>query len=282
MPPWEDVTPYADRTTRSQKLTATNVLLFLNIAAFAVTAFVWNFLHKDLSFLGFSAYAAIEGLRLWQFLTYPFVHPAEGWLICGFLLAGYGLYTVGNALEAEIGGRRLLLWYVTFSLYGAAAHAVYEFAAGPPSADGPRASMSLFAPVYGLAVVSAFRSPSRPVLFFFLLPMRMVTCTVLSGVCCVLYVAIFMDKGLSPVAVVGAAAAAAAVAAFEPRLDALLDRRSARRERDRFVEEVEVRREVDRILEKISLSGMASLTRGERGLLKRASQLLRRQRGLHD
>ena len=60
---------------------------------------------------------------------------------------------------------------------------------------------------------------------------------------------------------------------MEPRVDRIFDTAALHRERDRFVEEVDIRRRTDGILEKITREGMNSLTRPELKTLKQASAI---------
>jgi len=194
------------------------------------------------------------------------------WLILGI----YTLYTIGNELEAELGSGRYLALYFACAAYGGLGHALVQYfvpAFFPGTAVLPGAT--LCAPVIGIAATAARRWPRRPVLFLFFLPLRLSTAAVLLGAgwfAC----AWWMDQGLG--ASIAGLATAGIVAALEPRVDLAFERASVRRERERFVEEVELRRRTDGILDKITREGMASLTREERRTLKLASRLFARGR----
>lgn len=270
MPAWEDITPYTESRTRVHRYSWTNLLIILNLAGFVVTGFLKNN-PEALAWLQFDKSLAIGQLHLWQFVSYSFIQMMEPAYLPWLILGIYALYTIGNELEAEIGGARYLSLYVACAAYGALAHALLQYFVPVflPATTIPAAA-TLAGPVLGIAETASRRWPRRPILLFFFLPLRLRTATILLGlgwIAC----AFWMQQGLGPA--LGALAAALAVSAFEPRIDRAFDRAKVRRDRDRFVEEVDIRRRTDAILEKITREGMASLTRAERKTLQQASEL---------
>jgi len=290
MPAWEDVSPYTEQRTRAHRFSWTNLLIILNLTGFVVTGFLDKSNRAALEALKFDAASAIDKLHLWQFVTYTFVQQIE-WMYIPWLVLGiYVLYTIGNELEAEIGAARYLALYFACAAYGAVAHAVLQYLGpvilpgtyfGPPGSVASlpgspfRPAATLCAPVLGIAQTAALTWPRRPVLFLFFLPVRLRTAVL--GLGCLWLPFSFWLDGLG--ASLGAFLAATAVAAFEPRINRSFDHAAMRRERDQFLEEVDVRRRTDSILEKISREGMASLTRAERKTLKAASRILNRGKG---
>lgn len=276
MPAWEDVSPYTEQRTRAHRFSWTNLLIILNLTGFVVTGFLLKINPKWLPWLEFDKATAIEKLYVWQFGTYSFVQLID-WMYIPWLVLGiYVLYTIGNELEAEIGSARYLTLYFACAAYGAVAHAVLQYL-GPVIAPGIKfgPAATLCAPVLGIAQTAAFTWPRRPVLFLFFLPMRLRTAMIGLGLLWLGFA--FWLNGLGPSG--GAILAAVAIAAFEPRINRGFERAAMRRERDQFLEEVDVRRRTDSILEKISREGMASLTRAERRTLKLASRILNRGKG---
>jgi hypothetical protein len=114
------------------------------------------------------------------------------------------------------------------------------------------------------------------VLFLLFIPLRLRSAVVLLGAAW-LACTLWFDQGFGTS--LGALAASAGIAAFEPRIDRAFDTAALHRERDRFVEEVDVRRRTDGILEKITREGMGSLTRTELKTLKQASAIYGRGKG---
>lgn len=274
MPAWEDVSPYTEQRTRAHRFSWTNLLIILNLTGFVVTGFLIKSNPEALAWLEFDKAAAIGKLHLWQFLTYSFVQLIDAVYIPWLILGIYVLYTVGNELEAELGSARYLTLYFACAAYGALVHAGVQYF-GPVVLPGVpvEPAATLCAPVLGIATTAAIAWPRRPVLFLFFLPMRLRTALVGLGLVWLGF-AFWLKQGLGPS--VGAVAAAMAIAALEPRINRSFERAALRRERDQFLEEVDVRRRTDGILDKITREGLASLTRAERKTLRQASQILNR------
>ncbi len=271
MPAWEDVSPYTESRTRVHRFSWTNLLIILNLAGFVVTGFLVKNNSEVLPWLEFDKSAAIGQLHLWQFVTYSFIQMMEAGFIPWLILGIYTLYTIGNELEAELGSARYLTLYFSSAAYGALFHAVLQYFVPVflPGLTMPAAA-TLCAPVLGVTATAAQRWPRRPVLLFFFLPLRLRTAALVLGtgwIACTLW----MRQGLGPS--FGALIAAAAISTLEPRIDRVFERARVRRERNRFVEEVDIRRRTDGILDKITREGMGSLTRAERKTLQQASEL---------
>jgi membrane associated rhomboid family serine protease len=273
MPAWEDVSPYTEQRTRAHRFSWTNLLIILNLTGFVVTGFLDKSNKSALDWLKFDKAFAIDKLYLWQFATYSFIQLIDWKYIPWLVLGIYVLYTIGNELEAEIGSIRYLTLYFACAAYGALTHAVFQYLGpivAPATPIGPAAT--LCAPVLGIAYTAALAWPRRPVLLLFFLPVRLRTALVGLGLLWLVFSVWLEGLGAS----IGAVAAATAIAAIEPRINRSFDRAAMRRERDQFLEEVDVRRRTDSILEKITREGMARLSRSERKTLKLASRILNR------
>jgi len=271
MPPWEDISPYTESRTQVRRFSWTNLLILLHIAGFIVTGFLLKSNPEALSWLEFDGSAAIGQLRLWQFLSYSFVQMMDARFIPWLILGVYTLYTIGNELEAEIGSARYLTIYFSCAAYGALAHAILQQFLPvffPSVALLPAATLG--APVLAVAETASRRWPRRPILFLLFIPLRLRTAVALMGtgwLACTLW----FDQGFATS--LGALAASAAIGWVDPRIDRSFDTAALRRERDRFVEEVDVRRRTDGILDQISREGMGSLSKGDLKTLKQASAI---------
>jgi membrane associated rhomboid family serine protease len=276
MPAWEDISPYTESRTRVHRFSWTNLLIVLNLTGFVITGFLLKNSPDALLWFEFDKATAVGRFHLWQFVTYSFIQIMESAFIPWLILGIYTLYTIGNELEAELGPTRYLSLYFASAAYGALAHAALQYfvpAVLPAVTVLPAAT--LCAPVLGVAATAARRWPRRPVLLFFFLPLRLRTAFLLlaSGW---LACALWMRQGVGPS--IGALVAAGAISMLEPRLDRAFERARVRRERDRFVEEVDIRRRTDAILDKITRQGMGSLSRAEHRTLHQASELYGRGR----
>ena len=118
--------------------------------------------------------------------------------------------------------------------------------------------------------------PERPLLLLFVFPVRTLAGILLMGVALLACCAVYFPAGVAPL--LGASVAAIAVEKLESRLDRWRNEFTLRRDRDRFLTDVETRRQVDLILEKISREGMAGLSRRDRRILRAGSDLARRER----
>lgn len=277
MPTWDEITPDLERWTRPSRLTCTNLLIGVHVVGFVVSGILPRVFGVGVLPLQFDAHRAIGSAWIWQFFTYSFIQFVDIWFLFWFLVGAYTLYQLGNELEREIGVRRYLILYFSCGAYGALAHAVYQYVGGSAIP-----ALGFFGPVFGIITAYALRYPSRPILFFFVLPMRLITTVLISGAILVFYCLIYFQAGLSPFSILGAAVAAALMYKIEPKIDRWLEAAGTRQERHRLVEEVELRHEVDRILEKISREGMGTLTRQERKLLRKASESLGHERGVRN
>ena len=276
MPAWEDVSPYTEQRTRAHRFSWTNLLIIFNLIGFVITGFLMRSNSSALGWLQFDRSTAIESFQIWQFVTFSFIQLTD-WMYIPWLVLGiYVLYTIGNELEAEIGPARYLTLYFACAAYGALAHAVLQYM-GPVIAPGVKfgPAATLCAPVLGIAQTAALTWPRRPVLFFFFLPMRLRTAMIVLGLLWLAFASWLNGVGTS----IGALVAATAIAIVEPRINRSFERSAMRRERDQFLEEVDVRRKTDSILEKITREGMASLTFAERRTLKLAARILNRAKG---
>lgn len=274
MPTWDEITPGLERTTRSLRPTCTNVILGAHILGFLVSGFLPFVFGTSVDFLKFNAHDAIDRFWLWQFVTYTLVQDINFLSTIFALFAGYSIYQQGNELEQEMGRPKYLALYFSCVAYGALLHAVFQYVG-----RSHVGALSIFVPWFAILVASASRYPSRPVLFFGAIPMKMWTMVLLFGGLLLLFCIFQFQSGASPLSIFGAGLTAFVFHKIDPRLDQLGEWLAGRRERTKMIEGVELRYQVDQILEKISREGMGALTRTERRILKRASEATERERG---
>ena len=276
MPTWDEATPYTERSTFARHSSVTNALLGVHAIALAVAA-VSHFAQWSvfIDATEFQTVPAVFGLQAWRFITYPFAHSLDPGSLAAFAVLGWLFLRAGNELERDWGGARMLGFCSALALYGGAAQASYDVISGA-AWDPVLAGMGGFhAPVLGVLLANTLRHPRRPALLFMLVPMRAVTLFWLVFGSSLLYGVLQFRQGPSPVAMAGAVAAAYIYSRLDPRLDRFLEWLETRRARARFLEEFELRAQVDLLLEKIQRSGMESLSRQERKVLRRASGLYR-------
>jgi membrane associated rhomboid family serine protease len=104
--------------------------------------------------------------RVWQVLTYMFLHSLDGW---GHLLSNaIGFYFIGGALEQRIGTRALLRVSLGAGLAGAAAVLLVQFTGVVTGAWEPRPVLGASGAVSGLLGAFCFLFWDEWLLLFFI------------------------------------------------------------------------------------------------------------------
>lgn len=145
-------------------------LLIANIAVFLVEllggrtgAFV-----IDLGAL--QARAAIEGLQLWRFFTFQFLHGSTSHIFWNM----FGLWMFGRVVEPVMGPRRFLWMYLLCGVVGGVGEVGLHytlFAMGQPGfIETPIVGAS--AGVCGVLIAFAILNPNAQILLFFIVPIR--------------------------------------------------------------------------------------------------------------
>lgn len=249
-------------------------LLLANVGIFFLDMFLG---HPFLRFGTFAIQSAIFDYRIWQFITFQFLHGSLGHL----LFNSIGLYFFGPWMERWWGSRTFLLFYLLCGCAGAAFFTVLMLLGLLPG--GPEIGLiGASAGIYGIFIGVAVISPNLRVALLFPpieLSMRQLAIALLvisSG-------AIILNWGgneggeaghlggailgfilVRHPQLLGFAAAPRTPQPRRPPIEPKLrPRSSALREQDSAV---------DLILDKISREGFQSLTAEEREFLQKASQ----------
>lgn len=209
-----------------------------------------------------------QSLRLWQPLTYVFLHPIGPWDFIFFLLHMYILSVFGPHLARRWGGTGFLSYYFAVGLIGASVTVLLSRMAPPVVIGSMTALLGL------LSAFAAIAPSEQLVLYFF--PVAAIQLFWLAALLEVL----MGISGMSPWGVVLGHLAGMAGGFLLVRRG-IMDRDwgdlwrtwTARRRAARSpVRLVSVDQEVDRILEKISKKGINSLTAEEHDLMRRYSK----------
>ena len=227
--------------------------------------------------------AGLQELRVWQLLTYNFLHGSPWHLLINMLM----LAIFGREVETALGGRRFALLYLGAGVLAGVGWIVI-------SATPWSSCLGASGAVFGVMAAFAALYPDRRItlLVFFVLPVTMTArvmalsmgaftlfllwqgdgniahaAHLVGGIAGYVYTRYLVGNRRGPRGGGGVASA------WRPWEDA---RASGRRGRMRLgesdEEEAPTREEVDRILEKISAHGLGSLKRREREILDRASR----------
>jgi membrane associated rhomboid family serine protease len=202
-------------------------------------------------------------LQPWRLITYQFLH-GNLWHIFFNMFA---LFMLGPALERSWGSRRFLSFYLICGtaggiLYPVLAHVGFLRAGPMVGASGA---------ILGLVAACAILFPHFVlVLFIFPVPIRVVA-VILAVMSLLTVITRGANAGGEAAHFAGMAVGAAYVVLYA-RWDRLFTRVRAGSWEKRLEESRRLQIEVDRILAKVHRSGLHSLTRVEKKILKRATQ----------
>jgi membrane associated rhomboid family serine protease len=216
---------------------------------------------------------AIDGLEIWRFFTYGFVHRFGDIFIV--LINMLMLYIFGKEIEILLGRTRYILLYILAIVFSGVICCAYAYFIGKPAIP----FYGSYAPVMAAIVFFTLNFPKQAILFFFIIPMKVWMATVIILAIQVLYCMVYLTTGLAPVLPIAGAFFAYLFFKFEPVIGQIIwhmQRRPLKPTRKADEDLAKIRIEVDMILEKISREGMGSLTKKERKILAKASQLFSR------
>jgi membrane associated rhomboid family serine protease len=222
-----------------------------------------------IEWLGYTPALAFGKLRLWQPLTYMFVHGN----FLHILFNMFFLWMIGGFVEGRLGAKRFVWLFILSGVAGA----VLQGLVVPD-----HTTIGASAGVMGVAAACAVLYPNMTVLVFFVFPMKMKYFVILLAIIDIM-AASGGGQGVAYFAHLAGLGAGYLFIRFEPRATFALKKlyyRLTRRFRGfkrpagsvEIDDEQEYRREVDRILDKIFRESTASLTDDENEFLKKASK----------
>ena len=266
---------------------AAGALIMANLVCFILVAFAERALGGG--FVTHWLALSIGGLgdgALWEFISYAFVHEGLFHIFANMI----GLYFVGKILQAMIGNGKFLFVYFFGALLGGAAWLATSFGANECLVGASAAVMSVFA-----CFCMLYTQTPVCFLLFFVLPVRLKPIVILKLVAGFeIFGLLYSLAGGGTVVAYSAHLGGMAAGWISARiianggLNALnsfslkkifssAGNKKKRKASDYFYK-VNIDspssgpslKEIDRILDKISSSGFASLTEGERETLRRA------------
>lgn len=97
-------------------LSATSILIIINVAAFIIFSILYNANHVWMNYLGLNPDNILHGKSLWTLLTSMFIHePLPN--ITHILFNMISLFFVGSLLERIIGKRRYVWFYLASGIF---------------------------------------------------------------------------------------------------------------------------------------------------------------------
>lgn len=250
----------------------TRGLLLLNLAIY-FTDLLW-FDHAIRSQAKFSIPTAIGGLKVWQFISFQFMHGNVGHL----LMNGIGLYFFAPVVERAWGGVKFLGFYLICGIGGATAFCLLAFVGILPEGATQASLVGASGGIYGLAMAVAVLAPHARVQLLFppiTLSMRQLALAMVTVAVAVILFHWGNNAGGEAGHLGGAAvgfllAKRGAVLGLTTRKPS---KKSARyieaKIRPRTVVDLRAESHLDAILDKISREGFQSLSEDERDLLHR-------------
>jgi membrane associated rhomboid family serine protease len=251
------------------------VLILVNVAIYLLQL-VWSRFDVAPSMrmewlFGISSTGLVESWRLWQPVTYMFLHSPlsdpYGPGIMHILFNMLILWMFGSDVARRLGPRTFLGLY-----FGAGILAGLAYTAFAVLGNVVVPCIGASGAVMGVVVYAGMLFPDRTVLFMLFFPMRYRTMVWLLVGIDVFYFVFATHSGTAHVAHLGGALFGYLHFRYAHVLDRYFAQMEVKAERDRERQESEMREEVDRLLEKIHQEGLGSLSEREKKFLKRSSR----------
>lgn len=219
--------------------------------------------------LGFVPADALERFRLWQFITYAFVHSKWPTHV---LFNMWVLWSFGADIERHIGARRFLQVYL-LSAVGAVLFQIPAAYLLTNSVATPVVGAS--GAVLAILVIFAGFFPERRLYFFVFGPFpARVLVIILVGIDLALLLG-DSNSGVASAVHLGGVICGLAYLRLSVRVEAFFEGVQRRFEENERRAERDLKIDMDNILRKIQREGMESLSREERATLDRASRHFR-------
>jgi membrane associated rhomboid family serine protease len=240
-------------------------LLIINVAVFLIGAIIPKL--NDLIEYWFSVLTVSKitiFLQPWRYITYQFLHHGLWHIFFNMLI----LFFFGPMFERQWGSKRFIRFYL---ICGAAGGILYSSLV-LLNVLGPGLLVGASGAIYGLLAATAVLYPSMRVYIFGVFPMPM-------AVVALLMVAFSVSRFLGGVNAGGEAAHLAGLAAgalmivYQPWMSKRRLKKSDGAWQRKMQMQQDFQSEIDRILDKVHTQGVKSLTRKEKSILKRATEI---------
>ncbi len=243
-------------------------LLIINIGVFLMDSLFFGLFNKDgdnYFLLYGSVYPLTLGmtLQIWRLITYQFLHAHTMHLLWNMLF----LYFFGSMLERNFGSRRFVIFYLVCGMTGGI---VYPILVGI-GLLGAAPLVGASGAIFGVIVAAAVLYPKTRVLLFFVLP---VSLGVIAGLFIGISILNFLrgDNAGAECAHLAGALCGFLYVKGRPWFEARMMKQKTGAWQRRIQNERQFQAEVDRILDKVHTSGVNSLTRREKSILREATQ----------
>jgi membrane associated rhomboid family serine protease len=240
----------------------TRYILIINILVFLLTLVpvLGTWINTYFSVFPISYLWMVE---VWRLISYQFLHATFPHILGNMLM----LYFMGPRLEEYWGPKTYLKFYL---ISGAAGGVVYTLLV-LFGILGPGAMVGASGAIYGIIAAVAVLFPNAQVYLFGIVPMRMMTLLIITVVWSVLNFMSGQNAGGEAAHLTGLTVGVFYVY-VRPRMILWRMGRSKSAWQRKIEQQQQFGAEVDRILEKVHQSGVGSLTRKEKEILKEATR----------
>ncbi len=145
-----------------KQLLILNTAIFVALALLSIFAPLWA--RAAVELFGVVPVDTVFSLRLWQPLTYLFLHSGFWHLFFNM----FALWMFGTPLERDWGSRRFLRYYLLTGIGAGALNVAVSLIWGGPAAIIPTIGAS--GAVYGLLMAFGLLYPRQPIFIWFVLP----------------------------------------------------------------------------------------------------------------
>ncbi len=238
-------------------------LLIINVAVFVAAWMIPRFDQILTDWFSVYPWNIYNVLQVWRLVTYQFLHSGILHILFNMLV----LYFFGPMLERQWGSKKFLTFYLVCGAIGGILYQLLVIVHILPAMPLVGASGA----IYGMLAAGAILFPNLRVFVMGIFPMPlMVLALIFAGISILRFFGGHNAGGEA--AHLAGMAAGAVYVLYQPWLKKLRSNSHRATWKSKINQERVFQAEVDRILDKINNSGIGSLTRQEKKLLKQASQ----------
>ena len=243
-----------------------------NLIIINLIAFVMIYLFRSFPFLawfGLVPSYVFGKFRIWQLVTYLFMHAGLWHLILNMLM----LWMFGSAIEQMWGSKRFLQYFFFTGIGAGLCSLIFAFGSSYPVVGASGA-------IFGLLVAYGVMFPDNVIMLFLIFPMKMKHAVIVLGLINLLGAISSSGSGIAYIAHLGGGVLGYVYLKNESLRSKLASLSFFRwkniyKQRQKVRKQQEIRdldQEVDNILDKISKDGLNSLTSREKKLLAQKSR----------
>lgn len=240
-------------------------LLITNIAVFVIGMLLNINESFFIRFFAVSTVSVGESLQVWRIIGYQFLHENFGHIFGNMLM----LYFFGTMLERLWGSRHFLRFYLICGAMGG----IFYTALSLLNFLSKGYLLGASGAILGILAASALLFPHLRVFVFGIFPLKLWVLAVIAASWSILsLLSAHADNRGGEAAHLAGMAAGAVYVLWAPMMQRFQLKKQQGRWERKIAEQRYFQREVDRILKKVHNSGVASLTRKEKRVLREATE----------